>query len=103
MSALASRSYDRVVVVVPAHNEKADLPGCLRAVLTAALCVPISVSVVVVLDASDDDSAELAGRYGPDVHFVSVDAHNVGAARVATTTSAGMPPPMPTVGWTPAG
>jgi glycosyltransferase involved in cell wall biosynthesis len=81
MSTPASRSYDRVVVVVPAHNEKADLPGCLRAVLTAALCVPISVSVVVVLDASDDDSAELAGRYGPDVHFVSVDAHNVGAAR----------------------
>jgi glycosyltransferase involved in cell wall biosynthesis len=64
MSTPASRSYDRVVVVVPAHNEKADLPGCLRAVLTAALCVPISVSVVVVLDASDDDSAELAFGYG---------------------------------------
>jgi glycosyltransferase involved in cell wall biosynthesis len=73
--------YDRAVVVIPAHNEKADLPVCLRAVLTAILCVPIPVSVVVVLDASDDDSANLAGRYGPDVHFVSVDAHNVGAAR----------------------
>jgi GT2 family glycosyltransferase len=43
--------------------------------------MPIPVSVVVVLDASDDDSIRLAGQYGPDVHFVSVDAHNVGAAR----------------------
>ncbi|MCV7427493.1 glycosyltransferase family 2 protein [Mycobacterium montefiorense] len=83
MPAPAHRTYDRVVVVIPAHNEKADLPACLRAVLTAALCVPIPVTVVVVLDASDDDSAMLAGQYGPDVHFVSVDAHNVGAARAA--------------------
>ncbi|HEY0227563.1 MAG TPA: glycosyltransferase family 2 protein [Mycobacterium sp.] len=83
MSAPALRVYDRAVVVVPAHNEKADLPACLRAVLTAALCAPIPVSVVVVLDSSDDDSAELAGRYGPDVHFVSVEAHNVGAARAS--------------------
>jgi cellulose synthase/poly-beta-1,6-N-acetylglucosamine synthase-like glycosyltransferase len=83
MPAPALRVYDRAVVVVPAHNERADLPACLRAVLTSALCVPIPVSIVVVLDASDDDSARLAGEYGPDVHFVSVDAHNVGAARAA--------------------
>ena len=49
--------------------------------LTAALCAPIPVTIVVVLDASDDGSAELAGQYGPDVHFVRVDARNVGAAR----------------------
>jgi cellulose synthase/poly-beta-1,6-N-acetylglucosamine synthase-like glycosyltransferase len=75
--------YDRAVVVVPAHNEKADLPACLRALLTSALCLPIPVSIVVVLDATDDDSARLAGEYGPDVHFISVDARNVGAARAA--------------------
>jgi glycosyltransferase involved in cell wall biosynthesis len=83
MSAPAPRLYDRAVAVVPAHNEKTDLPACLRAVLTAALCVPIPVSIVVVLDASDDDSAQLAGGFGPDVHFVSVDVRNVGAARAA--------------------
>jgi glycosyltransferase involved in cell wall biosynthesis len=83
MSAPALRVYDRAVVVVPAHNEKPNLPACLRAVLTAALCVPISVTIVVVLDASNDDSVKLAGEYGPDVHFVSVEAHNVGAARAA--------------------
>lgn len=37
--------------------------------------------IVVVLDDCDDGSAELAGQYGPDVHFVQVDARNVGAAR----------------------
>ena len=49
--------------------------------LTAALCIPTPVTVVVVLDASDDDSAQLAGEYGPDVHFVSIEAANVGTAR----------------------
>jgi glycosyltransferase involved in cell wall biosynthesis len=81
MSAPVFRAYDRAAVVIPAHNERAKLPACLRAVLTAALCAPVPVVIVVVLDASDDDSAALAGQYGPDVHFVRVDARNVGAAR----------------------
>jgi glycosyltransferase involved in cell wall biosynthesis len=81
MSAPAFRAYDGAAVVIPAHNERAKLPACLRAVLTAALCAPIPVVIVVVLDASDDDSAALAGQYGPDVHFVRIDARNVGTAR----------------------
>jgi glycosyltransferase involved in cell wall biosynthesis len=81
MSAPGLRAYDQAAVVIPARNEEVNLPACLRAVLTATLCVPIPVTTVVVLDASDDDSAKLAGRYGPDVHFVSVDVGNVGAAR----------------------
>ena len=81
MSAPVFRAYDRAAVVIPAHNERANLPACLRAVLTAALCVPIPVIIVVVLDSSDDGSAELAGQYGPDVHFVSVEVCNVGTAR----------------------
>lgn len=81
MSAPALRAYHAAAVVIPAHNERAKLPACLRAVLTAALCAPIPVKIVVVLDDSEDDSAELAGEYGPDVHFISVDVQNVGAAR----------------------
>lgn len=81
MSAPAFRAYDRVVVVVPVHDDNADLAACLRAVLTAALCTPIPVTVVVVLDACGDDSARLAGQYGPDVHFVSIDARCRGTAR----------------------
>lgn len=83
MSAAAPRAYDQAAVVIPAHNEQTNLPACLRAVITAALCAPIRVTVVVVLDASDDGSADLAGEYGTDVHFVRVDARNVGAARAA--------------------
>lgn len=83
MSVAAPRPHSSAAVVIPAHNEQANLPGCLRAVLTAALCAHLPVTVVVVLDASDDGSAQLAGRYGPDVHFVRVDARNVGAARAA--------------------
>ena len=73
----------KVVVVVPAHNESAHLPRCLRALSTAALCVHVPVLTVVVLDATDDGSDRLVGHFGPDVHFVTVEAGNVGAARAA--------------------
>ncbi|QLL07170.1 glycosyltransferase [Mycobacterium vicinigordonae] len=83
MSTGTSRSYDQVAVVIPAHNEQGHLPLCLRAIVTAALCAPAPVKVIVVLDASNDGSTELAGRYGPDVHFLRVESRNVGAARAA--------------------
>src|SRR5271169_1949103 len=81
MSAPTIRAYARAAVVIPAHNEQARLPTCLRSVVTAALCAPIPIAIVVVLDTTRDDSAKLAGHYGPDVHFVSIDVGNVGAAR----------------------
>jgi glycosyltransferase involved in cell wall biosynthesis len=43
----------------------------------------MTVLIVVVLDACDDSSAGLAGRFGTDVHFIEVDARNVGASRAA--------------------
>ncbi|AKS36840.1 glycosyltransferase [Mycolicibacterium goodii] len=73
----------QIVVVIPAHNERAHLPMSLRAMVTAAMCVPVPVQIVVVLDACTDGSEELAGDFGSDVHFVSIDAGNVGAARAA--------------------
>lgn len=81
MSAPTIRAHARAAVVIPAHNEQERLPTCLRSVVTAALCAPIPIAIVVVLDATRDDSAKLAGQYGPDVHFVSIDVGNVGAAR----------------------
>jgi glycosyltransferase involved in cell wall biosynthesis len=81
MSGPVPRAYDAAAVVIPARNERAKLPSCLRAVLTAALCAPAPVTIVVVLDDCDDGSADLAGQYGPDVHFISVNVHNVGTAR----------------------
>ena len=73
----------QAVVVIPAHNEVSDLPSCLKAMVTAAACAPFPVKIVVVLDACDDDSRELAGQFGDDVQFVEVDVRNVGAARRA--------------------
>jgi glycosyltransferase involved in cell wall biosynthesis len=76
-------TFDRVVVVVPAHDEAGNLPTCVKSILLAATCAPAPVLTVVVLDACSDESATLAGRFGSDVHFVEVDAKNVGATRAA--------------------
>lgn len=76
-------AFDQAIVVIPAHNEVGLLPRCLRAVTTAAACWPMPVLTVVVLDSCDDGSAELAGQFGHDVHFVNVEAGNVGASRAA--------------------
>jgi glycosyltransferase involved in cell wall biosynthesis len=76
-------SVAQAVVVVPAHNEIRALPRTLRALATATLCLPIPTLIVVVLDSCTDGSERLAGRFGPDVRFVSVEAGNVGAARAA--------------------
>jgi glycosyltransferase involved in cell wall biosynthesis len=81
-------TFDRAVVVIPAHDEAQKLPRCLKAVVTAAACVPVPVSTVVVLDSCTDESASLAGRFGSDVHFVEVDAQNVGVSRAAGFTYA---------------
>jgi glycosyltransferase involved in cell wall biosynthesis len=43
----------------------------------------VPVLVVVVLDACDDDCANLIGGFGADVHFLRVGERNVGAARGA--------------------
>jgi glycosyltransferase involved in cell wall biosynthesis len=76
-------AFDRAVVVIPAHNEVDDLPSAVKAVLRAAARLPVPVVVVVVLDSCDDGSEALTGQFGSDVHFVAIDAHNVGAARAA--------------------
>jgi glycosyltransferase involved in cell wall biosynthesis len=75
--------YEQAVVVIPAHNEATNLPACLKATVTAAACLRIPVVIVVVLDACDDESKQLAGNFGSDVHFIEVEARNVGAARRA--------------------
>lgn len=71
------------VVVVPAHNEFAALSRCVSAIKTAAIGAAVPTSVVVVLDACDDDSASLDGQLGADVHVIALDERNVGAARAA--------------------
>jgi glycosyltransferase involved in cell wall biosynthesis len=76
-------TVERAVVVIPAHDEISNLPVCLKSVVTAAACSGVPVLTVVVLDACDDASSDLAGRFGSDVHFIEIDARSVGAARAA--------------------
>ena len=83
LTAVTRRVFDRAVVVIPAHNEATRLPRCLAAVLAAATAMPGRVLTVVVLDACTDRSADVADRFGPGVQVLSIDAHNVGAARAA--------------------
>ncbi|MDT5084311.1 MAG: hypothetical protein QOJ61_1354 [Mycobacterium sp.] len=71
------------IVVVPAHNEFSLLYRCLSAIRIAAIAVAAPTTVVVVLDACDDDSESLAGQFGNDVHFLRIDERNVGSARAA--------------------
>jgi len=80
---VTTRRFDRAVIVIPAHNEARALPECLAAVLAAAARVEIPVAVVVVLDSCDDGSTALANRFGPAVHFLKIEAQNVGKARAA--------------------
>ena len=77
---MGARAIDRVVVVIPAHNEEELLPSCLAAVRVAAGGVAVPVHLVVVLDACTDASADALGG---DVVPVVVDDRNVGAARAA--------------------
>lgn len=71
---------DEVVVVVPAHDERNLLPGCLVALRKAARRCPLPVRLVVVLDSCSDGTADVLG---PDVLAVPVAHRNVGAARAA--------------------
>ena len=82
MSGERGAAVDRVVVVVPVHDEAEHLPACLEALAVARGRVPagVDVRVVVVLDRCTDGSVEIAAARG-DVEVVAVDAGTVGRAR----------------------
>lgn len=69
-----------IVVVVPAHNERDRLPGCLASVAAAADQVDVPVTVVVVLDTCTDRSEDVLTA---SVRALRVSVRNVGAARAA--------------------
>ncbi len=81
-----------VGVVVPAHDEEADLPGCLAALRWAAEVPGVpSTRIVVVADDCRDGTAATARRLGTEV--IEVRVRSAGAARragldhvLATTT-----------------
>ncbi|MHA7987381.1 glycosyltransferase family 2 protein [Rathayibacter sp. CAU 1779] len=72
---------DRIVVVVPAHNEEATLAGCLDSILVATRRIDVeSADVLLVLDDCSDGSAAVSAGY-PAVSTVVINSSCVGAAR----------------------
>src|SRR5699024_3051191 len=70
----------RVVVVIPAHDEREGIRACVDSVLAAAAEVDVPVTVRVVLDTCTDGT----GEHVPDgVETRTVTVRNVGAARAA--------------------
>lgn len=83
--ATGSHVFDRVGVVVPAHNEEAWLAGCLTAMRCATAECDVPVDVLVVVDACTDATAEVAATAA--VRVLRVAECNVGAARRAGFTA----------------
>jgi glycosyltransferase involved in cell wall biosynthesis len=67
--------------VIPAYNEAALIVATVRSVQAAGLAAGLDHEVIVVDDASDDGTGELAAALG--VQVVRVDLRNIGAVRNA--------------------
>jgi glycosyltransferase involved in cell wall biosynthesis len=65
--------------VIPAHNEEAYLPVTLRALLAAAEQLGRSYEVIVVNDASTDNTGPTASQFGARV--IDVSHRNIAATR----------------------
>jgi glycosyltransferase involved in cell wall biosynthesis len=69
-------------IVVPAHNEEAQIEACLQSALLAAVHPALqgeAVDVIVVLDACSDRTGTLARQLG--ARTIAVEGGNVGLAR----------------------
>ncbi|MCU1532268.1 MAG: glycosyl transferase [Arthrobacter sp.] len=89
---------DRVVVVMPAHNEDEYIGGALLALQRAADTLhrhrpDVAVSVTVVLDSCTDQSADITARYAaadPRFKAVEVEFRSAGASREAGVRASGI-------------
>jgi GT2 family glycosyltransferase len=88
-ASLAAPTVREVVVVIPAHNEEERLARCLRSVATAADQVEVPVTVLVVLDACTDRSADAVTGAA---RTLCVRGRNVGMARAAGFAAAAANP-----------
>lgn len=71
-----------VSVVIPCHNYGHFLPGCIDSVLTEQ--PDVNVRVLIIDDASTDDSAQVAKQIAADDSRVEVITHSVNAGHLAT-------------------
>jgi glycosyltransferase involved in cell wall biosynthesis len=80
MEADAHTALQKIVVVIPAHNEQDRLPACLASVSEAASHVDVPVHVTVVLDSCTDRTEDVVAL---PTKAITVCARSVGAARAA--------------------
>jgi glycosyltransferase involved in cell wall biosynthesis len=73
--------------IIPAHNEQHTLPGTLTAIRDAAAACALIYEIIVVDDASCDDTARLAQQHGARV--VPVAHRQIAATRNAGARAAG--------------
>lgn len=86
LSALRAATHvDRILVVVPAHNEADTIADCLTSIDRAAARVdPVEVRVVVVADACTDATVDVVRSLRPtacDLELLVVSLRRVGAVR----------------------
>lgn len=73
--------------IIPAHNEASSIVACIQAVRQSAQSLDQSHEIIVVNDASTDETAELAGQNGAKVIHVThrhIAATRNSGARAAT-------------------
>ncbi|MCV7230810.1 glycosyltransferase [Mycolicibacterium komossense] len=75
---------DRIGVVIPVHDEQDTLVECLSAMEVAASRAAVPVTVIVVLDACTDRSADIVAGFGQaGIESIVIDERRVGSARAA--------------------
>lgn len=78
---MTTPEIDRIVVVIPAHDEEALLNDAIAAVNVAAERVEPQVEIVVVANGCRDRTVDVAAQQG--AHVITRAHANVGAARAA--------------------
>lgn len=86
MMQISRQPQPSVSFVVPAHNEEHEISGCLAAIRNAASRCNCEHEIIVVNDASTDDTARIAGAQSDRV--VDVELRNIGAVRNAGAATA---------------
>ena len=74
-------TYSSVSIVIPAHNERQFLPQTIRQLQSSVESLNFESEIIVVDDASTDETATLASDLGCEV--LSVELRNIGAVRNA--------------------
>lgn len=77
----ATQPMPEISFVIPARNEELLLATTIQSIAKSVATVDVASEVIVVNDASDDATAEIARDCGARV--VDVELHNIGAVRNA--------------------